>query len=146
MSDLLASYLGQIHADFPQLSIASARINHDGLMNDVVVINDDLVFRFAKNEQAQQLLAYETQLLQLIARSVSTPIPRIERCTPTYMHYRFVAGVPLYRHVLLRAQPAAQDQLAHELATFLQQLHAIPLANLPTPPWQVPTIAERPSS
>ncbi len=142
MADILAGYLARIQADAPELHVASARLNSDGMMNDVVVVNDDLVFRFAKSEHAKTLLAYETQLLYVIARHVTVPVPHIERCTDTYMHYRFVPGIPLYRHTLLRADAAMQDLLAHELATFLQQLHAIPLSDVPIPPWQSATPPE----
>jgi aminoglycoside 2''-phosphotransferase len=136
MADLLAGYLARIKADQPALRVTSARLNSDGMMNDVVVVNDTLVFRFAKNDHAKTLLAYEAQLLQEIERCVTVPVPRIEHCNDTYMHYRFVPGMPLYRHTLLRADTATQDLLAHQLAMFLQQLHAIPLSDLPAPPWQ----------
>src|SRR5215208_3076332 len=135
MADILAGYLARIQADLPALHIASARLNGDGMINDVVVVNDDLVFRFAKSAHGQALLAYETQLLSVIERYVTVPVPQIESCNDTYMRYRFVPGAPLYRHTLLRADAATQDRLAHQLATFLQQLHAIPLSDVPTPPW-----------
>jgi aminoglycoside 2''-phosphotransferase len=136
MTDVLAGYVACIRADFPTLQILSARLNSDGMMNDAVIVNDELVFRFAKNEHAQTLLAYEAQLLHLIGRYVTVPVPRIEHLTDTFMLYRFVPGAPLYRHSLLRANSVTQDVLAHELATFLQQLHAIPLSEVPLPPWQ----------
>ena len=40
MSDLLTGYLARIAADLPALRVASARMNSDGTMNDVVVVND----------------------------------------------------------------------------------------------------------
>ncbi|MEO7912736.1 MAG: phosphotransferase [Roseiflexaceae bacterium] len=139
MADVLAGYLARIQADLPGLRVASALMNSDGMMNDVVIVNDTLVFRFAKSDHAKSLLTYEAQLLQLIERSVTVPVPHIEYCTDTYMHYRYVPGMPLYRHTFLRADTAMQDALAHQLATFLQQLHAIPLSEVPAPPWQTAT-------
>jgi aminoglycoside 2''-phosphotransferase len=136
MADLLAGYLARIAADLPALQVVSARVNSDGMMNDVVVVNDNLVFRFAKNDHAKSLLAYETQLLQLIERFVTVPVPRIESYNDIYMQYRFVPGIPLYRHMLLRADAVTQARLAQQLAIFLQQLHAIPLGDTPAPPWQ----------
>ncbi len=136
MTDLLAGYLARIAADMPALRVASARVNSDGMMNDVVVVNEGLVFRFAKNDHAKSLLAYESQLLQVLERFVTVPVPRIEYCNEAYMHYRFVPGMPLYRHTLLRADAATQDLLADQLATFLRQLHAIPLSDVPAPPWE----------
>jgi aminoglycoside 2''-phosphotransferase len=142
MADLLAGYLARIAADLPALQVESARLNSDGMMNDVVVVNGTLVFRFAKNDYAKTLLAYESQLLQVIERSVSVPVPHIEHCNDTYMCYHYVPGAPLYRHTLLRASSEIQDALAHQLAAFLQQLHAIPLSELPMPPWQPATPPE----
>ncbi len=73
-------------------------------MNDVVVIDNEHVFRFAKNDQARALLAYEAQLLEVIGRQVTIAIPHIEhRTIDTYLRYRYMPGVPLYRHTLLRA-------------------------------------------
>lgn len=140
MADVLAGYLARIRANFPRLDLVSARLNSDGLMNDVVVINNELVFRFAKNDHAHALLAYEAQLLPIIGRSVSVPVPRIDHYTDTYLH--FVAGTPLYRHTPLHASPATQDWLAHELATFLQELHAIHLSDVPAPPWRATASSE----
>jgi aminoglycoside 2''-phosphotransferase len=136
MTDVLAGYVARIRADCPTLAIAAARLNSDGMMNDVVVINDDQVFRFAKNEYAQTLLAYEAQLLEIIGRYVTISVPRIVHRADGYVHYRLVPGVPLYRHSLLRVDPAIQESLAHQLATFLRQLHAIPSSDAPLPPWQ----------
>jgi aminoglycoside 2''-phosphotransferase len=142
MADVLAGYLARIAADLPALRVESARLNSDGMMNDVVVVNDALVFRFAKNDHAKTLLAYESRLLQLIERSVDVPVPHVEHCTATYMSYRFVPGTPLYRHVLLRYDAETQASLARQLATFLQQLHAIPLSEVPASPWQAGTPRE----
>lgn len=134
MSELLTAYLDQIRGDFPTLDIGSARLNSDGMVNNVVIVNDDLVFRFAKTDYGRQLLAYEAQLLELIAPSVSTPIPRFIHCTPTYVHYQLVPGNPLYGYLLLRTEPQIKERLAAGLATFLAELHAIPLADVPVPP------------
>lgn len=142
MTDVLAGYVKRIGADCPSLQIASARLNSDGMMNDAVVINDDLVFRFAKNEKALTLLAYEAQLLDIIGRYLTVPVPRIEQRTDVYLRYRHIPGSPLYRHTLLRTDPAIQNRLAYELATFLQQLHAIPLSEVPDPPWQATAPSE----
>lgn len=135
MTDVLTGYIARIRADFPTLQISSTHLNSDGMINDAVIVNKELVFRFAKNEHAQTLLAYEAQLLPVIGRYVTVPVPRIEHCADTFMLYRFIPGAPLYQHSLLRADPATQEVVAHELATFLQQLHNVPLDEVPTPPW-----------
>lgn len=134
MSELLVQYVAQIQADFPALDIISARLNRDGMVNDVVIVNDDLVFRFAKSSDGRALLAYEAQVLEVIGRHVSVPVPCITHRTDAYVHYRFVTGTPLYRHLLLRYDPQVQNRLAHDLAAFLLQLHTIRLVEMPTRP------------
>ena len=142
MTDILAAYVASIRADFPSLEIGFVHLNRDGLMNDVVVVNNDMVFRFAKSHYAHLVLAYEAQILSLIGRVVSVAVPHVEQLTPTYLRYRLVPGSPLYRHTLLRAEPTIQAQLAHELAVFLKQLHGISINTVPTPPWQATAASE----
>ena len=115
------------------------------MINDVVVVNDDLVFRFAKSEHAKDLLLYETQLLRVIERACDRAGSAYRILCRTYMQYRLVPGAPLYRHTLLRADATTQDRLAHQLATFFQQLHAIPLSEVPSPPWQTSSLRAPPN-
>ncbi|MFN8468041.1 MAG: phosphotransferase [Caldilineaceae bacterium] len=134
MSELLTAYLDQIRADFPTLDIGSARLNSDGMVNNVVIVNGDLVFRFAKTDYGRQLLAYEAQLLELIAPYVSAQIPLFIHRTPAYVQYQLVPGNPLYGYLLLRTEPQIKERLAVGLAIFLAELHAIPLEGVPEPP------------
>ena len=145
MRDLLERYTEAIRAQLPSLHVHSVHLNRDGLQNDVVVVNHELVFRFAKTAQATALLDYERRLLPIIERQVTLPVPHIDLWSETFLHYRLVPGVPLYRHVLLRSDETTQAALAHALATFLRQLHAIPLTEVPTLPQHadVPPVSRR---
>lgn len=44
--------LAAIQRAFPTLSPDKVRINQDGLVNDIVIVNDELVFRFPKDDYA----------------------------------------------------------------------------------------------
>jgi aminoglycoside 2''-phosphotransferase len=127
-------YLGRIRAVFPSLAIASARVNSDGLANDAVIVNDELVFRFPKTGEARELMAYELAALDVARRYVTLPLPEAERAAEDFVRYRFLPGEPLYRSALLRADEAGQEGYAAELALFLRQLHGIPLHELPLHP------------
>jgi aminoglycoside 2''-phosphotransferase len=122
----LSLYVERIRECFPTLTISAVRFNPDGLTNHVFIVNDELVFRFPKNEQAKQALDREAQVLDLVRRHVSLPVPYFERQEEDFVMYRFLPGQPLYRHDLLRQDNNTQDQIAEQLATFLQQLHTIP--------------------
>ena len=121
-----SAHLDRIRASFPTLTLDSVRHNPDGLANDVIVVNDELVFRFPKDEEARAALAREAKALDLVRRYVATPVPYFERHEDDFVMYRLIRGEPLYRRTILSQDDHAQEQLAEELATFLRQLHTIP--------------------
>jgi aminoglycoside 2''-phosphotransferase len=123
---VLPSHLERIRASFPTLTLDSARCNPDGMANDVVIVNDELIFRFPKDEGGRAALVREARVLDLACRYVSIPIPYFERRADDFVMYRLIHGEPLYRHGILRQPEGAQEQFAEQLAIFLRQLHAIP--------------------
>ncbi len=67
MNSISEKYLKRIRETFPNLEIKLIRSNSDGLTNDVLIVNDDLVFRFPKNETwARELLANEIKVIELL--------------------------------------------------------------------------------
>jgi aminoglycoside 2''-phosphotransferase len=56
------------------------------------------------------------------------PIPFFEHQEHDFVVYRMIAGEPLYRNDILRLDESSQDRLAEQLATFLRQLHTIPMS------------------
>ena len=124
--NISSSHIDRIRECFPTLALNSVRHNPDGLANDVLIVNDELVFRFPKDEGARAALAREAKALDLVRRYVATPAPYFERQEDDFVMYRLIPGEPLYRHTLLRQHERVQEQLAEQLAMFLRQLHAIP--------------------
>lgn len=133
MQDTVAHYIDRIRASFPTLAISTVRLNTDGLANDAVFVNDELVFRFAKTDDARALLSHEIQLLRVVQRYVSLPIPIIEHHSDDFVLYRFIPGKPLYRHAILQRDEHDQQSIAEQLAAFLQEIHSIPLSEFPRP-------------
>jgi hypothetical protein len=76
MSEPLDSYLLTIRTYAPELSIASAQLNTDGMTNAVVIINGGLAFRFPKTEAAHALQQYEAELLAVTRPRLLLPVPR----------------------------------------------------------------------
>jgi aminoglycoside 2''-phosphotransferase len=124
--DLSTTHLQRIQARFPDLTISSLYEDRDGLVNDVVIVNDELVFRFPKDAQARQALAREAQILDLVRTHVEMPVPHFEHREDDLVVYRLISGDPLERDDILIQDEATQERLAGQLATFLRQLHAIP--------------------
>ena len=62
-------YLDRIREYYPELAASTLQVNHDGLVNDVVIVGDERVFRFLKDEHAQEALNREIRILDLVRGS-----------------------------------------------------------------------------
>jgi aminoglycoside 2''-phosphotransferase len=124
--DIPAAYLDRIRAFLPTLVVTSTHFNQDGMLNDVVTLNEQFIARFPKNAYAKERLVRESVLLELIRTAVEMPVPHFEYQAGDVVMYRMLVGEPLTREVLLRQDEVIQDRLAEQLALFLSQLHAIP--------------------
>ena len=49
-----STYLDRIQAILPTLVITSMHFNQDGLVNDVIMLNDQFIARFPKDAHAQE--------------------------------------------------------------------------------------------
>ncbi len=122
-------YLQRIRALAPGLDLDQVTVNNEGLVNDVVIVNHEWVFRFPKADWAKAALKQETAILDVVRRYVDMPAPHFDYRDDTVM-YRLLPGEPLHRNDILSLDETAKDAIADQLATFLRQLHAIPLDEL----------------
>jgi aminoglycoside 2''-phosphotransferase len=126
MDPLLAPYLDRIRAWQPDLPIHTARLNRDGLINDVVIIDESLVVRFPKDDYGRRAMVQEGRVLDLARRHVAVRLPQFDHRGEDFVAYHFLPGEPLLHHVLLSQSAATQERLIGQLALFFRQLHAIP--------------------
>jgi len=123
----IESYDLRIRKAVPQIKIESITLNRDGLMNDVVIVNGEVVFRFPKHEYSFKHLKNETRILRLLRNYISLEIP-----SPLYeiddaLSYRFIPGEALRRDMLMRLSEDDQQAIADQLAQFFKELHGIPI-------------------
>ena len=55
----------KIRGVYPNLSLDHLELNRDGLINDVVIVNGKLVYRFPRTEWAKNILAHEARVLDV---------------------------------------------------------------------------------
>jgi aminoglycoside 2''-phosphotransferase len=109
----------------PDLRISSLRAGDDGLVNDVLIVNEELVFRFARDEAGRRALEREAQLLAFVRPRVSLPVPEVIRQHQDCIVYRFIPGVPLDRQRLLAQDAFTRKTVLEQLGTFLRELHSL---------------------
>lgn len=131
----IQGYVEQIRKSFPELGIKSAEINQDGQYNDVLVINESLIFRFAKVQDAIRTLRREVTVLGHLQARISLPIPN-----PAYVNldskiigevfvgYPMIPGTPLWRKNFQKiTRSDVKQRMALQLAAFLRELHQVPI-------------------
>jgi len=121
------AHLQKIKDIFPDLEISSIRTNTDGLINDVLIVNEDLVFRLPRNSDwGRKLFINEIKIIELARKYVETPLPEFEYKSDDLAVYRYIKGSALRREDILKLTKAGQEKIAREIAVFLKQFHEIP--------------------
>lgn len=138
----LPFYLHSIEQVYPSLKINDAQIfEHDGQFNDLLVVNESLIFRFPRYPEYIPALVTEVRILQTVhgRLPLPTPNPLYFNLEPAeagrvFMGYPMLPGKPLWRETMATiGDEAIIKRLAGQLADFLYQLHAIPVDHLGLP-------------
>ncbi len=135
MSEIEA-YLESIQAVYPDFVVEKARFhNRDGQFNDIIILNDEFIFRFPRYSEEIARLITKVRLLKRIHGRLSLPVPhpvysniQARRAGKVFMGYRLLPGEPLWREKLAAITDDQTLQgLANQLGGFLKELHSIPL-------------------
>jgi len=123
-------YLNRIREIRPDLAIERASLNREGLLNDVVIVNDAFVFRFAKRDYGFKDLKEEAEVLRLLRKRVALPIPSPFYEDHEVMAYPLIPGEAMRRDLLMSLPETDQQAIAGQLAQFFKELHGIPLEEI----------------
>ena len=123
----LSAYAERIRQLAPQVVVNSISINRDGLLNDVVIINGELIFRFPKHEYGFKHLKDEARILRLLRNYITLDIPSPLYETDDCLAYSMIPGETLRRDLLMRLPDSDQQAIADQLAQFLKELHGVPI-------------------
>lgn len=118
-----SSQLDRIKRHWPGVEISSIEVNTDGMVNDVVVVNGEQVFRFAKHTWAHDLMASEALILQRLRNRVTIPVPDLEMLDDDLCTYRFLPGEATTRNTLLHMSTTERRSALEQLGEFLTQIH-----------------------
>jgi aminoglycoside 2''-phosphotransferase len=120
----------RIAALAPDLVIETIR-RDNGQFNDVLIVNDAWVFRFAKSEAALAALPGEEAFLRAVAGRLPIATPEVQYISlePPHagMGYSALPGVALSREWLATAPELALQRIGTRLGEFLLTLHTLSL-------------------
>ncbi|HLE52029.1 MAG TPA: phosphotransferase [Anaerolineales bacterium] len=136
MSDSTDILIQRAHAIMPDLEIEQFERNQEGLINDVVIVNQEFVFRFAKSEEYARMLGVEMKILDLVRPhlgiGVPTPVYRSSDC----IVYPLLSGQPLSCKTIKGFVQSTQSKIAEQLGRVLYRLHTTDISKVD---WELPS-------
>ncbi|EWG08348.1 MULTISPECIES: phosphotransferase [Cytobacillus] len=120
------------------LQINSIYFNNQGWDNEIVIINDDIVFRFPKKNDIKEKLIKESALLNTLSKEVkikksSIKVPKYqiiydENRSLQFVYYSYLEGFPISEindKEIIKTEKSAQD-----IGEFLTVLHTLDVSNM----------------
>jgi aminoglycoside 2''-phosphotransferase len=131
-SDAAARYGPRIRAIAPKVQIESLAVNLEGLANEVVVVNGEWAFRFAREgEWARRALRAEIAVLDRLRSRLPLSVPEPFYASKDALAYRRLPGETLSRDLVYSLEADTRGTIAAQLGEFLRGLHGVPLDGLP---------------
>jgi aminoglycoside 2''-phosphotransferase len=130
----MEKYIERIKQVYPSLSIRDCQPNEIGQNNDVIIVNESIVFRFPKYQKGIDSLKKETDILEATKNNVSIPIPNpiyqfFEKWEvgKVFVGYELIKGSPLWKARFASIDnDEVLNRLALQLVNFLVEIHSIP--------------------
>ncbi len=137
--DSAEPFVKRIRQVYPEIEYLDAQVaNGHRPFDDVVVLNEELVFRFPREEADIAALKREVSVLRSLHGRLPLPIPNPEYASlepgepgQAFFGYRRFAGVELAAR--LREGPLPEGALARvasQMANFMHALHDLPAGSL----------------
>lgn len=122
----------------PDLAINKALRNENGQNNDVIIVNDEYVFRFPKYLKGIIDLEREVVLLKTIKQRATLTIPspifysfKEKKPGKAFAGYKMIKGQPMWKQDFSLSNQESKERIASQLVNFLYALHSIPTDELP---------------
>ena len=125
----------QIHRIFPDLEVWDFELFQEGLVNDVLIVNNQWVIRFTKTDWGKELMGIEDRLMQYLSPRLSLKVPIPIKRGEGILVSELLGGKDFLRKNWLDADLGTKDRLAKQLGTFLTELHQAPSPDLD---WEIP--------
>ncbi len=128
MTNDLNKYIDLIKLSSGDLNITNYSINDSGADNLIIIVNNDLVFKFPKQEVFYKK---EKQLLDYIRPHISTIIPNIKIYDfkgQKFTCHKIIDGIS-YHELTNIEKSKSVEAVSDELAKFFAELHSIEVKN-----------------
>ncbi len=119
-------YMGLIRSRCPQIDITKVKyLINEGRHNDVIIVNDTYIFKFARYDWSAVYLENEAKVTNFIRNRIEPLVPAHEPLEKEMVKYNMIKGKPIFRNLLLQMNGKYQETLAQQIGSFLKTLHTI---------------------
>jgi aminoglycoside 2''-phosphotransferase len=134
----------QVHQVMPDLEIKSLKLHREGLVNDVVIVNDQWVIRFTKTGWGKEQMAIEAFLMRELQSHLTLSVPSPEMLQDGVLVYPLLRGKEFRREIWQGANQLYQTLYADQMGQFLHELHGVDTKSmkLELPPTLAPITKE----
>lgn len=122
---MLPNYLDLIQRHFPGLLFRDAKLIDTGFGNVIVMLDDNWVFRFPRNEWRHGAFSRELWLLDWLEQQTAIKLPDYSYIAPGnyFGGYRKIQGAELSPRMFDSLDRSIQEKAVVQLADFLSILH-----------------------
>jgi aminoglycoside 2''-phosphotransferase len=125
--------VAHIRQAYPNLHIRRIEFQEGGQFNQIVLVNQELIFRFPRYDHVMDHMDIRRAVVDRIRPLLPLPVPEILYQSPNtgvpgevFSVYRMIPGKPLYReHLNAITAEHVRQGLAEQAAAFLKALHSI---------------------
>jgi len=132
------NFVSRIRAVCPDLDIETVQPAMAGRFNNILVVNNAIIFRFPRYSWVAANLQFEIALLRGLKEFVKLSIPepmnddqQMQPLDKAFLSYPMIRGMPLWRTVVEGLDPETLDVVIAQLAIFLNELHGVPHGAIP---------------
>ncbi len=121
-----------VRKTFPDISVEKTQIFDDGWDYIVIVVNNELTFRFPRREDYAKTLPIEVSFLELFADKSPVRVPELtyqkdKKSEISYVTYDFIPGVQFTKSIANSFSKGELLTIAQQLGSFLTTVHSFPL-------------------
>lgn len=115
-----------------KLTVNDILVLGQGLDSIAYLVNHEYIFKQSKHNDARNNLKKEIQVLKYLKGKITLQIPDIEYYSEEYgvCGYKKVKGEKLTPDMYQKMNDNEKDNLAQDIALFLQEIHSMPLPDI----------------
>ncbi len=121
-----------IEERFNTITVKNISVLGEGLDSIAYLVNNEYIFKRSKHKEASDNMKKEVSVLRFLEGKLPLEIPQIGFYDEemSICGYREIKGEILTPEIYLKMSGEEQEQLAKDIADFLNRLHSLPLPNI----------------